>query len=82
MFSTLYAYDKQKFTIQIRKHLSFKSLGIFIFTIGNKNKMLTDMFVEKIERDPEFWKNNMESQIVDFYMNHLLTEIADPKILL
>lgn len=39
------------------------------------------MFVEKIERDPEFWKNKMENKIVDFYLNYLLKEIADPKIL-
>lgn len=44
--------------------------------------MFIGIFVERIERDIEFWKNKMETQLVDFYMNYLLKEIIDPKILI
>jgi hypothetical protein len=39
------------------------------------------MFVEIIMRDDDFWRDKMETQLVEFYNSHLLQEIVDPKIL-
>lgn len=39
------------------------------------------MFVEIILRDDDFYEVKMELQLVEFYNNHLLKEIVDPKIL-
>jgi len=39
-----------------------------------------DIFIEKIERDDDFWKTKMESQLIQFYKNYLLAEIVQPKI--
>lgn len=43
--------------------------------------LFSDMFVEIIMRDDDFWRDKMETQLVEFYNNHLLKEIIDPKIL-
>jgi len=48
---------------------------------NENNTLFTDIFVELIDRDIEFWKNKMENQLVDFYNKHLLKEIVNPKIL-
>lgn len=37
------------------------------------------MSVNKIHRDDEFWNEKMETQLAEFYLNHLLPEIIDPK---
>jgi hypothetical protein len=46
----------------------------------NTNIIFIDIFVEKIERDTEFWMNKMENKIIDFYKNVMLEEIVNPKI--
>jgi len=38
-------------------------------------------FYRKIERDDDFWKTKMESQLIKFYKNYLLAEIVQPKII-
>jgi len=48
---------------------------------NENNTLFTDIYVEQIDRDTEFWKNKMETQLVDFYNNHLLKEIVNPEIL-
>lgn len=35
--------------------------------------------MDKINRDDEFWKNKMEALLAEFYFDHLLPEIIDPK---
>lgn len=35
--------------------------------------------IEKIERDPNFWKTEMEPQLIYFYFNCLLPELVDPR---
>jgi len=55
--------------------------------VANKNSCYfvvwtpKDMFVERIMRDGDFWRDKMETQLVDFYNNYLIKEIIDPKIL-
>jgi len=43
--------------------------------------LFSDMFVEIIMRDDDFWRDKMETQLVEFYNCHLLNEIVNPKIL-
>lgn len=35
--------------------------------------------VDKIYRDDKFWDDKMETPLSEFYLNHLLPEIIDPK---
>lgn len=45
------------------------------------NFLISDIYIEKIMRnDNDFWKDKMETQLVEFYNNHLLEEIVYPKI--
>ncbi|XP_050520345.1 uncharacterized protein LOC126893863 [Daktulosphaira vitifoliae] len=40
------------------------------------------MLYTKIDRDDEFWKNNMENQLIDFYINRLLPVLISPQLLI
>lgn len=68
-----------KYFYQIQGQLHVTNRKKCIFAIwASKNHQL---YVEEIERDDEFWKTEMETQLIDFFKDWLLPEIVDPRYL-
>lgn len=55
--------------------------NIICYTKIKLQLFISDIFVQKIKRNTEFWSEKMESPLIDFYKKHLLDEIVNPKIL-
>lgn len=73
--STINKKSNQFYQIQGQLHVTerrFCLLGIW----GGENEPL---LTERIERDDNFWKTQMESKLVKFYMKCLLPEIVDSR---
>lgn len=49
-----------------------------LFAIWSSNKF--HMFVQRIERDDDFFKKKMENQLCQFYDDWMLPELVDPRL--
>lgn len=67
---------KWYYQIQGQLHITRKDMCYFVVWVGDDFPIR----VEKIYRDDNFWKKNMESQLINFYHTALLPEIIDPRI--
>lgn len=61
------------YQIQGQLHITKREYCFFVFWTPK------GISVQKIERSDSFWKTYMESQLVGFYMNCLLSELVDPR---
>ncbi|KAL4718598.1 hypothetical protein ACJJTC_018073 [Scirpophaga incertulas] len=63
------------YQIQGQLHIAKKNLCLFAVWTGIEFPMK----IEKIIRDDDFWQNQMETRIVNYYNKCLLPEIVDPR---
>lgn len=63
------------YQIQGQLHVTRKNLCLFAVWTGKKFPLK----VEKITRDDEFWQNEMQTRLVNYYNECLLPEIVDPR---
>jgi hypothetical protein len=61
------------YQIQGQLHITNKEYCLFVVWTP------LGMSVEKIKKDDDFWKKNMEKQLITFYERCLLPEIIDPR---
>lgn len=63
---------------QIQGQLHISKRDICVFAIWTSTKY--DLYVERIEKDDDFWENSMVSKLSSFYKDWLLPELVDPRI--
>uniref|UniRef100_A0A1B6L6J1 Uncharacterized protein n=1 Tax=Graphocephala atropunctata TaxID=36148 RepID=A0A1B6L6J1_9HEMI len=61
------------FQIQGQLHITKRQYCQFVL------KTPTGIKIERIERDDEFWRTNMEDKLHRFYFNCVLPEMIDPR---
>lgn len=72
---TIYKNDSWYYQVQGQLHITKRKLCLFAVWSG-ENQMMT---VEKILRDDDFWNKNMVAKLTEFYMEHILAELIDPR---
>lgn len=66
---------KHKYFYQIQGQLKISNRQFCLFVLWTPLGIKT----EKIEREPVFWKNNMEEKLINFYFECLLPGIINPR---
>ncbi|KAJ6647984.1 hypothetical protein Bhyg_03209 [Pseudolycoriella hygida] len=68
--------DDIYYQIQGQLHILDKSVCLFAIWTSTR----CNMFIEKINRDEQFYKTKMENQLISFYYDWLLPELIDPRL--
>lgn len=61
------------YQIQGQLHITKRKYCLFVVWTPKGVK------IERIDRDDEFWKTQMEQKLTDFYLNCILPELVDPR---
>lgn len=66
---------KHKYYFQVQGQLKISNRQFCLFVLWTPQGIK----MEKIVRDSEFWKTNMEEKLINFYFECLLPELIDPR---
>lgn len=68
---------KQSWYYQVQGQLNVTGLDPCIFGVWTGDEF--DMKIEVMKRDEQFWKYEMEPQLIRFYLDCVLPELVDPR---
>lgn len=68
--------DDIYFDIQGQLHICKKRICLFAVWTSNRHRM----YVEKIERDDNFFNTKMKEKLLSFYNDWLVPELVDPRL--
>lgn len=63
---------------QIQGQLHILNVNVCLFAIWTSS--LHNLYVQRINRDEDFFKTKMETRLLSFYYDWLLPELIDPRL--
>lgn len=64
------------YDIQGQLHICEKETCLFVIWTSNRYKV----FIERVEKDDNFFHEKMENRLISFYNDWLLPELIDPRL--